>query len=134
MSPRRRKFLRITAYVTGGVFVLLAVLLIVFRITLARAPEYRAQVQAWVSERTQLDIEFARLDARWRFYGPELVFDQAVVRSADRKRMYVNARRVSLGFDFWTAISTFRLAAGRLTIEAPELQVVRTLEGKFEIV
>jgi len=28
------------------------VLLIAFRIALARAPAYRAQVQAWVSERT----------------------------------------------------------------------------------
>jgi uncharacterized protein (TIGR02099 family) len=134
MSSPRRKILKLTAYVAGGVFVSLALLLIAFRIVLARAPEYRAQVQTWVSERTQLDIEFARMDARWRFYGPELVFDQAVIRSADRTRNYVSARRVSLGYDLWTAISTFRLAAARLTIEAPELQVIRTLEGRFEVV
>jgi len=134
MSPRRRKLLKLFAIAGGGVIVLLAALLIAFRVVLARAPEYRAQVQAWVSARTKLDIEFARMDARWRFYGPELVFDEAVVRSADRKSSYVRARRVSLGYDIWTAIGTLRLAAGRLTVEAPELQVIRTLEGRFEVV
>jgi uncharacterized protein (TIGR02099 family) len=134
MSSRRRKLLKLAAFVAGGAVVLIAVLLIAFRVILARAPEYRAQVQSWVSARTQLDIEFERMDARWRYYGPELVFDQAVVRSADRKRKYVSARRVSLGYDLWTAIGTFRLAAGRLTIEAPELQIIRTVDGRFEVV
>jgi len=134
MSPRRRKILKLLAITGGSVAVLLAAVLIAFRVMLARAPEYRAQVQAWVSARTKLDIEFAHMDARWRFYGPELVFDQAVVRSADRKRNYVRARRVSLGYDIWTAIGTLRLAAGRLTVEAPELQVIRTVEGRFEVV
>ena len=134
MSPRRRKILKIIAYIAGGLVVLLAVLLIVFRIALARAPEYRAQVQAWVSERTHLAIEFARMDARWRFYGPELVFDDAVVRSQDRRRTLVRARRVSLGFDFWAAIGTGRLAAGRITLETPELQAVRTSDGRYEFV
>ncbi|MBC7984912.1 MAG: hypothetical protein H7Y02_13780, partial [Candidatus Obscuribacterales bacterium] len=110
MSLRRRKLFRILAITAGSVFVLFAALLIAFRIVLARAPEYRAQVQAWVSERTNLNIEFARLDARWRFYGPELVFDQAVVRSRDGKRSYISARRVRLGYDIWTAIGTLRLA------------------------
>jgi uncharacterized protein (TIGR02099 family) len=131
---RRRKILKWLAIIVGGLVLLLALLLIAFRIALSRAPEYRAQVQAWVSERTGLDIQFAKMDARWRFYGPELVFDSAVVRSRDGKRTVVNARRVNLGFDVWTAISTLRLVAGRLTLEQPELQVVRTQVGRIELV
>lgn len=130
----RRKILKWAAICLGGLVLLLAVLLIAFRIVLSRAPEYRAQVQSWVSDRTGLDIQFERMDARWRFYGPELVFDSAVVRSRDGKRTLVNARRVSLGFDVWTAISTFRLVAGRLTLEQPELQVFRTPDGRIELV
>jgi uncharacterized protein (TIGR02099 family) len=112
----------------------LTVLLLAFRIALARAPNYRAQVQAWVSERTKLAIEFSKMDARWRFYGPELVFDSAIVRSQDLRRTFVRAKRVSIGFDVWTAISTGRLAAGRITLETPELQVVRTADGRIEVV
>src|SRR5262245_60145405 len=131
---RRRNILKWFTIVFGAVVLVLAGLLIVFRIALSHAPEYRAQVQAWVSERTGLDIQFASMDARWRWYGPELYFDNAVVASRDGKRKLVSARRVSLGYDVWTALSTLRLAAGRLTLEAPQLQVIRTTEGKFEIV
>jgi uncharacterized protein (TIGR02099 family) len=134
MSPRRRKILKVTAYSLGGLVLFLGILLIAFRIALARAPNYRAQVEAWVSERTNLSIEFSELDARMRYYGPELVFDSAVVRSKDRKRTLVRAKRVSIGFDVWTAIGTGRLAAGRITLEQPELQIVRTVDGRIEVV
>ncbi len=134
MSPRRRQFIKIAAYSIGGLIVLLTILLVAFRIVLERAPNYRAQVEAWVSERTKLVIEFSKMDARWRFYGPELVFDSAVVRSQDRKRLLVRARRVSVGFDIWTAIGTGRWAAGRITLEAPELKIVRTVDGRIEVV
>ena len=134
MSPRRLKILKIVAYTVGGVAVLLTALLVAFRIALVRAPNYRAQVQSWVSERTKLSIQFSRMDARWRFYGPELVFDSAVVRSRDRTRVLVRANRVSVGFDVWTAIGTGRLAAGRITVEEPELQIVRTVDDRIEVV
>ncbi len=113
---------------------LLTLLLIAFRIAISYLPDYRAQVQAWVSERTKLDIQFTRMDARLRFYGPELVFDSAVVRSGDGKRRLVSARQVSVGLDLWTALRTFRLATARITLQEPELQVVRTPDGRFEVV
>lgn len=134
LNPRRRKILKIVGYSVGGFLLFLMLLLVAFRIALARAPNYRAQVEAWVSEKTHLAIEFSKLDARWRFYGPELVFDDAVVRSQDRRRVFVRARSVSLGFDVWTAIGTGRLAAGRITLEAPELQIVRNVDGRIEVV
>ena len=134
MSPRRRKLLTILAVAVGALALLLAGVLVAFRMLLARAPEYRGRVEAWVSQHTELHIDFARMDARWRYYGPELTFDQAVVMSRDRARTYVSARRVSVAYDIWAAILTFRLAAGRVTVEGPELQIVRTEAGKFEIV
>lgn len=133
MSPRRRKILKIAAFACGGLVIFLAALLIAFRIVLAHAPEYRLQVQRWVSDRTGLDIQFSRMDARLRFYGPELVFDSAVVRSRDGRRTFVSAKRVSLGFDAWAAIGSLRLA-GRLVLERPDLQVIRTTEGRIEVV
>jgi len=119
---------------TSALVVLVAVLLIAFRIALARAPAYARKYRLGLGERTHLAIEFGAMDARWRFYGPELVFDDAVVRSQDRRRTFVRARRVSLAFGLWTAISTGRLAAGRISLEAPELQAVRTLDGRYEFV
>jgi len=134
MSPSRRKILKVLAFCGGGFVLLLAVLLIAFRIALSYLPDYRAQVQQWVSDRTGMNIQFTHMDARWRYYGPELVFDSAVVRSRDGKRRLVAARQVSVGFDVWTALWTWRLAAGRIALTQPELQIVRTAAGQIEMV
>jgi len=132
--PTRRKIIEISAIAAGSLALLLTLVLIAFRIAISYLPDYRAQVQAWVSERTGLDIQFTRMDARLRFYGPELVFDSAVVRSRDGLRKIVSAKQVSVGLDFWTALRSWHLAAARITLLEPELQVIRTLDGRIEVV
>ena len=49
-------------------------------------------------------VEFRTLSARLRLYGPELVFDEAVVRTPDRTHVLATAQRGSVGFDLWTSI------------------------------
>lgn len=117
-----------------GCAVLAVLALMVFGVVMTRVPEYRAQLQQWLSERTQLDIEFAELRGRWRWYGPELVFEKAVLRSADRRRVLAVAERGGVGFDVWAALRTGRLTAGRFSLQGTELKVVRTVEGKLAVI
>ena len=133
MSLNRRILKWIGVAFVAGIL-LCGVLVGALSIALNRVPEYRMQAQAWIDQHTGLDIEFASLHARWRWYGPELVFDDAIVRTADRKRTLAVARRGGLGFDLWTAISTARLKAGRLFLQGTELHVIRTREGRIEFV
>lgn len=128
---------RFLKWLLGTVAVLIVVaglLLGGFRIAMHYVPEYRVQVQEWLNERTGLVFEFGELRARWRFYGPELVFDDAVVRTPDRTAVLAAARRGSVGFDVWNALRTGHLSAGRFALIEPEIGVIRTPDGRIQLV
>jgi uncharacterized protein (TIGR02099 family) len=103
------------------------------KIVLARMPEYQTRLQSIVQERTGLAIDFRRLDARLRWYGPEVVFYGAVLRTPDG-HVLASARRgavsVALGRSLWER----RVAIGRISLEGPEIGIVRTPQGKFQII
>jgi uncharacterized protein (TIGR02099 family) len=132
-SPLRRRLFRWTAIGLGTCAVLIALLLIGFQMIVARAPEYRVQLQDWLSEKTQLSIEFNELSARLRFYGPELAFADVTVRLPDRTRVLATARGGSVAFDLWNSLRTGRLTTGRFTLDSPQIGLVRTRDGRIQI-
>lgn len=134
MFSLRSKALRYCLITLAALAVVCGLLVGVFQLTVARAPEYRVQLQSWVSEKAGLAIEFRKLGARLRLYGPELVFDNAVVRTPDRTRVLATARRGSVGFDLWASIRSGRLTAGRFTLESPEIGLIRTRAGRIQLV
>lgn len=112
---------------------LMGALLIVFQLAIARVPENRVQLQEWLGEKTKLSIEFSRLSARWRLYGPELAFADVTVRSPDRTRVLATARGGSVALDIWHSLRSGRLTAGRFTLESPQLGLIRTRDGRIQI-
>jgi uncharacterized protein (TIGR02099 family) len=129
----RRKLFKWTAITLGIGVVLVVGLLIAVSIAISRAPEYRVQLQDWISEKTKLSVEFATLNARFRLYGPELAFADVTVRSPDRTRVLATARGGSVGFDVWNSIRSGRLTAGRFTLESPQLGFIRTPDGRIQL-
>lgn len=113
--------------------VLLGLTFAAFGVVVSRVPEYRVQLQNWINQRSGLSVEFKTLSARVRLYGPELVFDQAVVRTPDGTRVLATARRGSVGFDLWGSIRNARLTAGRFALESPEIGLIRTEEGRIQL-
>lgn len=118
----------------GTLLLLMGLVLGAFSMVMARMPQYRAQMQTWLSERAKLNIQFATLQARWRWFGPELVFTDAIVRNADGSRTLAIAQHGGVGFDLWTAVRTGRLRAVRFSLSGTELKVVRRPNGNFEVV
>lgn len=133
MSSRSRKLFK---WLLGGLVALAIVVGLLFGtfgFIVGRVPAYRVQLQDWIGERSGLIVEFRTLSARLRLYGPELVFDDAVVRTPDRTRTLFVARRGSVGFDLWNSIANGRLTAGRFALDAPEIALIRTREGKIQL-
>ncbi|MFC4308317.1 YhdP family protein [Steroidobacter flavus] len=133
MSSRPRKILK---WLLGTLIVLamlVGLLFATFGFIVGRVPEYRVQLQDWIGERSGLIVEFRSLSARLRLYGPELVFNDAAVRTPDRTRTLFVARRGSVGFDLWTSLVNGRLTGGRFSLEAPEIALIRTTEGKIQL-
>jgi uncharacterized protein (TIGR02099 family) len=131
VSPRKlAKWLLI---LTGSACLLLGLTFGAFGIVVSRVPEYRVQLQNWINERGGIRVEFRTLSARLRLYGPELVFDQAVVRTPDGTHVLATAKRGSVGFDLWGSMRNARLTAGRFALESPEIGLIRTKEGRIQL-
>lgn len=133
MSPRSRKTVKWLLGSLVALAIVVGLLFATFGFIVGRVPEYRVQLQEWIGERSGLIVEFRTLSARLRRYGPELVFDDAVVRTPDRTRTLFVAKRGSVGFDLWNSIANGRLTAGRFALEAPEIALIRTREGKIQL-
>jgi len=133
MSARPRKILKWLLGTLVVLAIVVGLLFATFGFIVGRVPEYRVQLQDWIGERSGLIVEFRSLSSRLRFYGPELVFNDAVVRTPDRTRTLFVARRGSIGFDLWTSIINRRLTGGRFSLEAPEIALIRTREGKIQL-
>ncbi|HEY7640928.1 MAG TPA: YhdP family protein [Steroidobacteraceae bacterium] len=128
-----RKTVRWLLIATGAACLLLGLTFGAFGVVVSRVPEYRVQLQNWINERSGLSVEFKTLSARLRLYGPELVFDQAIVRTPDGTRVLATARRGSVGFDLWSSLRNARLTAGRFSLESPEIGLIRTEEGRIQL-
>ena len=128
-----RKLVTWLLILTGTTCLLLGLTFAAFGIVVGRVPEYRVQLQNWINERSGLAVEFKTLSARLRLYGPELVFDQAVVRTPDGTHVLATSRRGSVGFDLWSSLRNARLTAGRFSLESPEIGLIRTREGRIQL-
>lgn len=133
MSARSRKIFQWLLGSLVALAVVVALLLGTFGFIVGRVPEYRVQLQNWIGERSGLIVEFRTLSARLRLYGPELVFDDAVVRTPDRTRILFTAARGSVGFDLWNSLANGRLTAGRFSLDSPAIALIRTREGKIQL-
>lgn len=133
MRTRLRKLAKWLLGIALATAVLIGLTFAAFGFVVGRVPEYRVQLQDWINERSGLTVEFRTLSARLRLYGPELVVGDAVVRTPDGTRVLATARRGSVGFDLWSSIGSARLTAGRFALESPEIGLIRTREGRIQL-
>jgi uncharacterized protein (TIGR02099 family) len=133
MRSQLRKAVKWLLACGGALILLIALTVAAFGLVVGRVPEYRVQLQNWINERSGLLVEFKTLSARLRLYGPELVFDQAVVRTPDGTHVLATARRGSVAFDLWSSIRNARLTAGRFALDSPEIGLIRTEEGRIQL-
>ena len=74
---------RLLAGTLAGILILAALLLGALRLAIARVPENAARIQAWVEQQTDYRLEFQGVDARLRWWGPEVVLRDLRVLDRD---------------------------------------------------
>ncbi len=131
--PVARRVVRWVAGTAGGLIILLALLVGAMRIAITHLPQYRDQIQAWVNETSHLDVRFKSMDARWRFYGPELFVRDVAVLAPKGGPLLAKAHAASIGFDIWRALLHAEMLPARITLLQPEIGVVRTADGRIEL-
>ena len=96
------------------------------KLALDRAPRISgARSRTGCTERIGYHIAFAHVSPAFRWYGPELYFDQLELRSRDDQRVLARAAGGRIGADFWQLLQSGKLFALRVELDAPDIIVAR---------
>jgi uncharacterized protein (TIGR02099 family) len=129
----RPRWLRALGIVCASLLIAGAVLLLLLRIVLAGMPDRADRVKAWVERQTQLRLEFSRLDARLRWYGPELVLYDLRILDRDDHRPMLAMREGSVALDLWNVLRAGEFVAGRVSFTGPTVTVLRLPDGSIRL-
>jgi uncharacterized protein YhdP len=100
-------------------------LAIAYELALSRVPRHRAALESLVRGQTGLDIRFNELSLRVGWYGPEAVFRRVELGEPGRSNVLLRAPQLIVGINAWQTVRTGRLAAGRITLIAPDIDLER---------
>lgn len=131
MTPAR--LWRLAAGTFATLLVLAALLVTALRIAIAYLPAHADTLRAWVEQQTRMRIEYQRLDARLRWYGPEVVLHGVRLLDERGTQTVIAAREGSVGLDLWNFLRTGQLVAGRVRIEQPQVTFVRLADGRIRL-
>jgi uncharacterized protein (TIGR02099 family) len=128
-----RKFGKVLAFSFGALLLLVLLAMLGVKLALDRAPQYQAEIKEWLHAQTGFHVAFAHVSPAFRWYGPELYFDQLELRSKDDQRVLARAAGGRVAADIWQLIRSGRLLAGRIELESPTISVVRLGPTRFAV-
>lgn len=120
-----RPWFRTTAISVVVAALVAGTMAVAWQLALARVPKHRAALERLVRAHTGLDVRFNELGLRWGWYGPEAVFRDVELGEPGRAATLLRAPELTVGFDAWRTMQTGQLRAGRVTLVAPEIDLVR---------
>ena len=124
---------KILLYCFAGLVVLVLLAMLAVKLALARAPQYQAEIKEWVHAQTGYHIGFAHVSPAFRWYGPELYFQQPELRSKDDQRVLARAGGARIAADIWQLIRSGKLLAGRIEVDAPNIVIERLGPSRFAV-
>jgi len=137
MRPWVRKLIKVALVVAGAGMLAALVGTFALRLLLAQIPSYRQDLQTWVNRELGLQLNFAELDARWGWRGPELTFRDASLVAEGSVEPFITARAASIGVSPSRLIAVLvarrDIGIDRLTLEGTELTLVKTGDGAYRM-
>ena len=124
---------RLVAGTAAGLLVVVALLLTALRVAIAYVPHNEQKLRTWIERQTQTKFEYSRLDARLRWYGPEVVLRDLRVVAEDGSQTLFATREGSIGLDLWNFFRTGQFVAGRVRILEPRVTIVRLADGRIRL-
>ncbi len=128
-----RKVGKILLYCCAGILGIFLLLMLAVKLALDRAPRYQAEIKEWVHDRIGYTIAFAHVSPAFRWYGPELYFDQMELRSKDGRNVLARAAGGRIGADLWQLVQSGKLFAGRIELDSPDISITRLGPGTFAL-
>ncbi len=127
-----RKLWKWSAITLAFCVILLALTVGLFRLFLPMLPGYHEQLESWASAALGVDVELGTLDARWRLYGPELVFSEGALWASDRSALLLSAESGSVGLSLLDLVRDRRIQPGRIVLRGVVIDVER-VDGHWQV-
>ena len=102
-----------------------------FRSFADAVPSYRSHVEDRVQALLGQPVRVEHLDARWRYFGPELRLLEVVVGEGSAARLRVD--ELHIGLDLWASLTRAELVPERITLLGTEVHVRRLADGTWTI-
>jgi len=132
-----RRIARVTTIAFVGVLVLAAFGAGGFAFLVRQLPTYQDEIQAWVTAKLGLTLDYSRLEGGLSWRGPELAFRDVRVRAAGDETPFLTARGASVGFNVldlgWRLATGREIAVDRLTFDGTEFTLVRDADGAYRL-
>src|SRR5579862_1052457 len=122
-EPQAGAWLRLAAWVLGGVTLAGALLLLAAELAAARVPQHRAALEQLIRYQTGLEVSFSQLSVRWGWYGPEAVFESVVLGEPRGGGAQLRAPQLIVGLDLWRLLRSAQLQASRITLVSADIDL-----------
>ena len=133
MKSWLQKLFRIIAYTAAGLVILLAIVVGLFRLLLPKLPEYQEEIKQWTGEAIGAQVEFAGMNARWRFRGPELNFYDAELVTGEDAVTLIDASEVSVGINLFSLVLDRKLVVDELYLQNASVNIATNEQGEWLI-
>jgi len=131
MNKILRLIIRFLAYAAGGIVILLAIAVGLFRLFLPRLPEYQEDIKSWASAAIGMHVEFSGMDARWGLSGPEVEFYDAELISPNTMARVIAAERVSVGVGLMRLLIDRKAVVDRVFVSDASFEIRQLENGQW---
>ena len=128
-----RSLWRLSAIGFAVIALLLALAIGLFRVLVPMVPDFHARIEQAASEALGMPVQFERLDVRWRFRGPELVFYGATVFDAERNVTLLEARDGYINLDVDAFLLHRAVVPDAVVLRGLDIEVHRDAQGQFSV-
>jgi uncharacterized protein (TIGR02099 family) len=126
-----KRLIKLVAYLAGGLVILLAIAVGLFRLFLPRLPEYQEDIKGWASAAIGMTVEFSGMDARWGLSGPEVEFYNAQLLSLDSTSRLLAADEVSVGVGLVRLLVDRKFVVDRVVVRDTRIEVRQLANGEW---
>ncbi len=125
--------IKIAAYTSAAIVILLAIAVGLFRLFLPQLTEYQEEIKGWASEAIGMQVEFSGMDARWGLSGPELKFyGTELIRPSTQTRALA-ASEVGIGVSLIRLLSDRTLVVDTVSIRDTSIEIRQLEDGSWRI-
>ncbi|MFK7887101.1 MAG: YhdP family protein [Gammaproteobacteria bacterium] len=136
-KPQSRGFLRTLWRLTFVGFAVVAVVLAIaiglFRTLVPMVPGFHERIEAAAGNALGVPVTFERLDVRWRWRGPELVFFGARVLDTERGATLLEAADGHINLNVGAFISNRAVVPDFVVLRGLDIEVLRDHDGRFSV-